>query len=85
MPDKGVALVQGDIFRAHPIEIIVSRIVLPHMVNAEGKIFALAQAPHRRAMSAGRGAPGKVAARLVRTDGLFGFTLDPDAIEDTRI
>ena len=85
MADQRLALIESHVFLAHAVEIIIGRIVFADMVEAEGKILPLAQAPHRRAMAARLGAAGKLAARHIRAQGLFGFALDADAIENAGI
>jgi hypothetical protein len=85
MTDNIFLLVDSDIFRGHPIEIIVGRIVFAHMIEAEGKILSLTQSAHGRAEFARFVATWMIATHLIGLHSLFSFRLHPDAIEESRI
>src|SRR5206468_12858637 len=85
MTDHRVLLIAGDVRIGHALEVIVRRVVLAHMVEAEAEVLALAQATHGRAMLA-----RMIAAREITPDlrGLrprFGPGPRSDTVENGRI
>ena len=58
MADERVPLVDGDVLVAHAVEIIVGRVVLADVVEAEAEVLALRDRAPRRAELAGCVQPG---------------------------
>ena len=81
MADEVFALVARDRVVAHPVEIIIGRVVLTDMIEAEAEILSLAQPAHRRAEFARFLAARIIAAHAILARLVTLLWLDPDAIE----
>src|SRR5262245_4108932 len=80
-----ILLVGLDIGVAHALEVVVRGIELPHVVQAQQIIFALAAATLRSAVAPGRRATPPLAGRRLLARSLLMVLPDADAVEVFRV